>query len=114
MLADNGRREGAVSVVIFFTVKGDSQELLAGYDKTVGTPYPTRLGHLMAPTNDGMMGVEVWTSREDLELYMAEDLPGIFERADVLDVIPPNASFEIAPVHHAVGRFTEEGERPPL
>ena len=42
-----------MSVVIFFTVKGDSQELLAGADKTVGVPYPTRLGHLMAPTTDG-------------------------------------------------------------
>jgi hypothetical protein len=103
-----------VSVVIFFTVKGDSQELLASYDRTVGVPYPTRLGHLMAPTNDGMMGVEVWTSREDLERYMSDDLPGIFERADVGNVIPPNASFEIVPVHHAVGRFTEEGELPPL
>jgi hypothetical protein len=114
MLAGNGPKGGVVSVVIFFTVKGDSQELLAGYDKTVGTPYPTRLGHLMAPTTDGMMGVEVWTSREDLERYMAEDLPGIFERAGVLDLIPVNASFEIVPVHHAVGRFTEEGELPPL
>jgi hypothetical protein len=99
-----------VSVVIFFTVKGDSQELLAGYDKTVAVPYPSRLGHLMAGTNDGMMAVEVWSSREDLERYMADDLPGIFERAgaDVMDLIPPNASFEIAPVHHAEGRFTEE------
>jgi hypothetical protein len=96
-----------MSVVIFFTVKGDSQELLAAYDKTVAVPYPTRLGHLMAGTNDGMMGVEVWTSREDLERYMADDLPGIFERADVMDVIPPNASAEIVPVHYAEGRFTE-------
>ena len=103
-----------MSFVIFFTVKGDSQELLAGYDKTVAVPYPTRLGHLMAPTNDGMMGVEVWTSREDLERYMADDTPGIFERAGVVDLIPVNASVEIAPVHHAVGRFTAEGELPPL
>ena len=29
-----------MSFVIFFTVKGDSQELLAGYDKTVAVPYP--------------------------------------------------------------------------
>ena len=103
-----------MSFVIFFTVKGNSQELLAGYGKTVAVPYPTRLGHLMAPTNDGMTGVEVWSSREDLERYMTEDLPGIFERAGVMDLIPVNASFEIVPVHHAVGRFTGEGELPPL
>jgi hypothetical protein len=95
-----------VSVVIFFTVKGDSEELLAAYDKTVEIPSPSRLGHLMAPTDDGMTGVEVWSSQEDLERYLDEDLPGIFERADVMDVIPPNAAAEIAPVHHAHGRFT--------
>jgi hypothetical protein len=92
-----------VSVVIFFTVKGDSDQLLAGYDRTAADPHPSRLGHLMAPTQEGMMGVEVWTSREDLDRYLAEDLPAIFERAGVLDLIPPNASFEIAPVHHAYG-----------
>jgi hypothetical protein len=39
---------------------------------------------------------------------MADELPGIFERADALDVIPPNASFEITEVHHAYGRLAEE------
>jgi hypothetical protein len=107
-LAANYPKGGAVSVVIFFTVKGDSQELLAAYDKTVAPPHPSRLGHLMAPTNDGMTGVEVWTSQEDLERYLADDLPAIFERAGVMDVIPPNASGEIAPVHHAEGRLTQE------
>jgi hypothetical protein len=64
-----------VSVVIFFTVKGDSHERLAGYDKTVAAPHPSRLGHLMARTDDGMTGVEVWSSREDLERHLADDLP---------------------------------------
>ena len=59
-----------------------------------------------------MMGVEVWTSREDLERYMTDDVAGIFERAGVVDLIPVNASFEIVPVDHAVGRFTDEGEPP--
>jgi hypothetical protein len=94
-----------VSVVMFFTVTGDSQELLAGYDRTVAEPHPSRLGHLMAPTSTGIMGVEVWSSRDDLHRFLAEDLPPIFERAGVMDLIPPNATFEIAPVHHAFGRF---------
>jgi hypothetical protein len=94
-----------MSVVIFFKVRGDSQELLAGYDKTVEAPNPSRLGHLMAPVEEGMMGVEVWTNREDLERYLNDDLPGAFERAGVMDLIPPNASFEISPVHHAHGRL---------
>ena len=34
-----------MSVVLFFKVKGvDSQELLAGYDKTVEVPYPSPSG----------------------------------------------------------------------
>jgi hypothetical protein len=94
-----------MSVVIFFTVKGESGELLAAYDKTVEAPDPSRLGHLMAPVADGMMGVEVWESQEALERYLNEDLPAIFERAGVMEIIPPNASFEISPVHHAHGRF---------
>ena len=95
-----------MSVVLFFKVKGvDGEELLAGYDKTVEVPYPSRLGHLMAPTEDGIMVIEVWTSREDLERYLNEDLPGIFERAGAMEVTPPSASFEIASVHYAHGRF---------
>jgi hypothetical protein len=90
-------------VVVFFSVVGDTEELLAAYDRTVADPHPSRLGHLMAGTNEGMMGVEVWTSQEDLQAYLAEDLPRIFERAGVMDVIPPNASVEISPVHHAYG-----------
>lgn len=44
-------------VVIFFTVKGDGEELIAGYDKTVAVAHPSRLGHLMAQTSEGMTGV---------------------------------------------------------
>jgi hypothetical protein len=95
-------------VVIFFTVKGDTPTLLAAYDRTTAEHHPSRLGHLMAGTAEGMMGVEVWSSRADLERFMADELPGIFERADALDVIPPNASFEITEVHHAYGRLAEE------
>jgi hypothetical protein len=101
-----------MSVVIFFTVTGDSDELLAGYDRTVADPHPSRLGHLMAPVQIGMMGVEVWTNREDLDRYLAEDLPAIFERAGVMELIPPNASVEIAPVHHAYGAFAGEPATP--
>jgi hypothetical protein len=97
------REEVVVSVVIFFTVTGETEQLLAAYDKTVAAPHPSRLGHLMAGTKDGMKGVEVWISEEDLQAYLAEDLPRIFERAGVVDLIPPNASVEIAPVHHAYG-----------
>lgn len=101
-----------MSVVIFFTVKGDSEELLAAYDKTVEVSNPSRLGHLMAPTKEGMTGVEVWGSQQDLERYLNEDLPGIFERAGVTEIIPPNASAEIAPVHYAHGRFAGKRARP--
>ena len=59
----------------------------------------------MAPTEDGIMVIEVWTSREDLERYLNEDLPGIFERAGAMEVTPPSASIEIASVHYAHGRF---------
>jgi len=102
------QRRVTVSVVIFFTVKGDTTTLLSAYDRTTAEHHPSRLGHLMAGTADGMMGVEVWKSRDDLERFMAEELPGIFERAEALDVIPPSASFEIVDVHHAYGRLAEE------
>jgi hypothetical protein len=38
------REEVVVSVVIFFTVAGDTEQLLAAYDKTLADPHPSRLG----------------------------------------------------------------------
>jgi hypothetical protein len=92
-------------------VKGDTATLLSAYDRATAEHHPSRLGHLMAGTADGMMGVEVWRFRDDLERFLAAEPPGIFERAEALDVIPPNASFEIVEVHHAYGRLAEDAAR---
>ena len=35
-----------MSVAVFFTVTGNTYELLAGYDTTVAEHHPSRLGHL--------------------------------------------------------------------
>ena len=95
-----------MSVLIIFRVEGDSDELLAAYDRTVAHPHPSRLGHLMARTEQGMTGVEVWSSQQDLEQFMGEELPRIFQRADCLEIIPPHVKeVVIAPVHHAYGQF---------
>lgn len=95
-----------MSVLIIFRVEGDSDELLAAYDRTVAEPHPSRLGHLMARTEQGMTGVEVWSSQADLEQFTQEEMPRIFERAEALEVIPPRVKeVVIAPVHHAYGRL---------
>ena len=95
-----------MSVLIIFRVEGDSDELLAAYDRTVAEPHPSRLGHLMARTEQGMTGIEVWSSQADLEQFMGEELPRIFERAECLEIIPPRVQdVVIAPVHHAYGQL---------
>ena len=101
-----------MSTLVIFRVAGDSDELTAAYDRTVAGAHPSRLGHLMARTDDGMVVVEVWSSRADLDQFMKEELPGIFERAECLDVIPPRVKEVVfAPVHHAYGQFVSgDGE----
>ena len=95
-----------MSVLIIFRVAGDSDELLTAYDRTIADSHPSRLGHLMARTEEGMTGIEVWSSQADLEQFLQEELPRIFERADCLEIIPPRVKeVVIAPVHHAYGQL---------
>jgi quinol monooxygenase YgiN len=88
-----------MAVMAIFTVKGDTKELLAKYDKSVqsvvdgasGRP----LSHVCVPRDDGFMVVDVWESKDALEGFAQN--PRF--RQVLRDVGLPEPQVEVYPVH---------------
>ena len=60
-----------MSVLVIFRAKGNSQDLLARYDATLADAIATAPArpeaHFCAPTGDGIMIVDVWSSRAEVQ-----------------------------------------------
>jgi hypothetical protein len=65
------RQDLSLAVLVIFRAKGNSQELLARYDATladaISTPPARPEAHFCAPTGDGIMIVDVWSSRAEVQ-----------------------------------------------
>jgi quinol monooxygenase YgiN len=63
-----------VSVLGIFKWEGNPDELLAAYDRELVHPVPReqpqRISHMCARSNDGIVIVDVWQSREDFQKMM--------------------------------------------
>jgi hypothetical protein len=59
-----------MAVLVLFQWIGDTEHLLATYDRELQHPVPReqprRIAHTCAGTDDGMVIVDVWESEEDL------------------------------------------------
>jgi hypothetical protein len=60
-----------MAVLVIFRAKGNSQDLLARYDATLADAIATAPArpevHFCAPTGDGIMIVDVWGSRAEVQ-----------------------------------------------
>ena len=60
-----------MTVLVLFKWEGDPDELLAAYDRELVHPLPReqprRISHTCARTNDGIVVVDVWQSRDDFQ-----------------------------------------------
>jgi hypothetical protein len=60
-----------MAVLVIFRAKGNSQDLLARYDATLADAIATAPArpeaHFCAPTRDGIMIVDVWSSRAEVQ-----------------------------------------------
>ena len=60
-----------MAVLVLFKWEGDPDELLAAYDRELVYPLPReqprRTSHTCARTNDGIVVVDVWQSRDDFQ-----------------------------------------------
>jgi hypothetical protein len=65
------RQEFAMAVLVIFRAKGNSQDLLARYDATLADAIATAPArpeaHFCASTGDGIMIVDVWSSRAEVQ-----------------------------------------------
>jgi hypothetical protein len=63
-----------MSVLVLFRWQGDPDELLAAYDRELEHPVPRqqpqRISHTCARTDDGVVVVDVWHSREAFQKMM--------------------------------------------
>ena len=71
------RKEQVVAVLVIFRSQGDPGDLLALYDRTVADATalsPVRPeAHYCVPTDSGIMIVDVWASRSDLQRAITEN-----------------------------------------
>jgi hypothetical protein len=74
MIVEAKLLEDAMSVLVLFSWEGDPDELLAAYDRELEHPVareqPRRLSHTCARSDDGVVIVDVWQSREDFQTMM--------------------------------------------
>ena len=60
-----------MAVLVIFRAKGNSQDLLARYDATLADAIATAQArpeaHFCAPTGDGIMILDVWSSRAEVQ-----------------------------------------------
>ena len=65
------RQEFAMAVLVIFRAKGNSQDLLARYDATLADAIATAPArpeaHFCASTGDGIMIVDLWSSRAEVQ-----------------------------------------------
>ena len=63
-----------MSALVLFKWEGDSDELLAAYDRELAHPFPReqprRISHTCATAADGMVVVDMWESAEDFQKMM--------------------------------------------
>jgi hypothetical protein len=91
-----------MNVLAVFTVKGDTDELLAAYDRAIpaiqsgADEYGAPLVHVCAPTDDGIRIVDVWESDEALQRFVEH--PG-FRRALADARLKEPDAVEVYPVH---------------
>ena len=65
------RQDLSLAVLVIFRAKGNSQDLLARYDATLADAIATAPArpeaHFCAPTGEGIMIVDVWSSRAEVQ-----------------------------------------------
>jgi hypothetical protein len=86
-------------VLAIFTVKGDTQDLLARYDRAMARIIevsPARpLSHACVPTDQGFRAYDVWESREVLQDFAENSL----FRQTLAETGLPEPEVEVFPVH---------------
>jgi hypothetical protein len=91
-----------VSVLVIFRAKGNTEDLLARYDAAIAEATETAPvrpdAHYCVPTGEGIMIVDVWRTRADVQRAVIDNLD--FQR--VWDEAGwPDESIEIFEVHNA-------------
>jgi hypothetical protein len=91
-----------VSVLVIFRAKGNTEDLLARYDAAIAEATATAPvrpnAHYCVPTDEGIMIVDVWRTRADVQRAVIDNLD--FQR--VWDEAGwPDESIEIFEVHNA-------------
>lgn len=89
-----------MAVLVIFRAKGNSQDLLACYDATLADAIATAPArpeaHFCAPTGDGIMILDVWSSRAEVQRAIIdnEDFQRKWQDADW-----PEETVEMFEVH---------------
>jgi hypothetical protein len=94
------RQEFAMAVLVIFRAKGNSQDLLARYDATLADAIATAPArpeaHFCASTGDGIMIVDVWSSRAEVQRAIIDNQD--FQRKSK-DAGWPDETVEMFEVH---------------
>jgi hypothetical protein len=92
-----------MAVLVLFQWIGDTEHLLATYDRELQHPVPReqprRIAHTCAGTDDGMVIVDVWESEEDLRAMM--DDPEFKQNLRDSGTPEPH-SVDVWPVHTSI------------
>jgi hypothetical protein len=90
-------------VLVLFQWKGDTEHLLATYDRELQHPVPReqprRIAHTCVGTDDGMVIVDVWESEEDFRAMM--DDPEFQQNLSDSGTPDPD-SVVVLPVHASI------------
>ena len=89
-----------MAVIIQALVPGDPVRLRAAYDLTRVRVRPERLAHVMAPCEEGLRVVEVWTDIDELKSFIADELPGVLGDAGYAEIMSGEIEHSILDVHH--------------
>ena len=91
-----------MAVMVIFRAKGDRRDLLARYDATLADAIATAPSrseaHFCAPTEDGIIIVDIWSSRDEVQRAVIdnEDFQRKWDEAGW-----PEETVEMFEVHNA-------------
>lgn len=98
-------------VIIEAHITGDPAIVLEGYEQTVAPHDDSRILHINIPNDKGFTIIEVWESEEELQRFLAEVLPEIWEGVRMGERMTEPPRWTIRPVHRVQ---VHSGQRSPV